>query len=375
MNFNLTDEQKQLKESVTIFTRKEIEPLSHELDREGRIPDQLIEKMAKMGLLGMSIPQEYGGVGASDTDCALAVEALAYSATGVWWLTAFSASIPSCIIRHGTSKQKKAYLRAVCEGTMIPSIQFTEPETGSDPKAIVTSFVSDGDHCTINGAKRFSTFAARKGYAIVYAKGETGQISALIVPKFIPGYSVGKDFELMGSGGIETCDVFYDGVKVPTVNILGEKGRGMEILSAWIADEKILQCAACVGLGQAALDEAVSFSKTRRVRKGVQADFQGIRWMLADMYSQLEAARWLTYRTAFLKETAAPDWTTQAAATKNFVVPTVQKIAEFSRRIHGSYGYTREFKTERIYRAAAGASVIAVSNEINKSIVGAALLD
>jgi alkylation response protein AidB-like acyl-CoA dehydrogenase len=375
MDFNLSDEQKQLKASITAFTKKEIEPIAGEMDREGRIPDPLIEKMAKLGLLGMTIPQVYGGAGASTLDCALSVEALAYSATGAWWLIAFSASIPACIVAYGTDEQKRSFLRAVCEGAMIPSIQFTEPDTGSDPKAITTTSKPVDDYYLVNGAKRFSTFASRKGFAIVYANDDTGRVSAFVIPKFLPGYSVGKVFELMGSGGIETCDVYFDDMKIKRSDMLGEKGRGMDILTNWIADEKILQCAACIGLGQAALDEAISFSKTRRVQKGVQADFQGIRWLLADMYSQLEAARWLTYRTAFLRESAASDWILQAAATKNFVVPAILNTVELSRRIHGSYGYTREFKIERIYRAVAGASVIAVSNEINKSIVAAALVN
>ena len=375
MDFDLSDEQKQLRKTVKAFTKKEIEPIANEMDREEKIPDHLIEKMARMGLLGMTIPQAHGGPGASELDCALAVEEVAYSGTGAWWMVAFTASIPACIVAYGTDEQKQSYLRPVCDGYMIPSIQFTEPETGSDPKAITTSIVPEKSHYVITGAKRFSTFAERKGYAIVYGKDDTNQISAFIVPKFLPGYSVSKVFELMGSGGVEACDVYYDGVRIPSENMLGDKGRGMGILLGWIADEKIQQCAASVGLAQAALDEAVLFSKSRRVRKGVQADFQGIRWMLAEMYSRLEAARWLTYRTAFIRGTASPDWMTEAAATKIFVVPAVMDIVEQSRRIHGSYGYTKEFKIERIYRAVAGASVIAVSNEINKSIVSAALVN
>jgi alkylation response protein AidB-like acyl-CoA dehydrogenase len=373
MDFSLSDEQKQLKESVAAFTKKEIEPVAPELDRAGEIPEPLVEQMARLGLLGMTLPLAYGGAGTSDLDCALAVEALAYSGTAAWWLVAFSASIPACIVSYGSEEQKRSYLPPVCKGSMIPSIQFTEPDTGSDPKAITTTLVPEADHYRITGAKRFSTFANRKGFAIVYGKDDTDQISAFIVPKFLPGYSVGKIFELMGSGGVESCDVYYDEVRIPSANLLGNKGRGMEILLSWIANEKIQQCAACVGLAQAALDEAVTFSKSRNLRKGVQADLQGIRWMIADMYSQLEAARWLTYRTAFLKGAACPDWMIQAAATKNFVVPAAMNVVELSRRIHGSYGYTREFKIERLYRAVAGASVIAVSNEINKSMVGAAL--
>lgn len=374
MDFNLSNEQEQLIKTLKIFTEKEIEPNASEIDYKGRIPDRLIKKMSQMGLLGMTIPQEYGGPGASYLDCILTVEQLAYSATGVWWLVAFSSSIPGCIVTYGNETQKKAYLKEVCLGKLIPSIQFTEAETGSDPRGITTSIKKDGDSYLINGMKRFSTFAAREGYSILYGKDDQDQISALIVPKFIQGYSTSKNFKLMGSGGMEAADAYYDEVKVPAENILGEKGQGMSILTDWIADEKIQQCAACVGLSQAALDEATSFSKTRRTGKGFQSDLQGVRWMLAEMYASLVAARWLTRRAACLKSDNSPIWMTEAAAAKVFVVPAAIKIVELSRRIHGSYGYTKDYKIERIYRAVAGASAIAVSNEINKSIVAASLV-
>jgi alkylation response protein AidB-like acyl-CoA dehydrogenase len=162
MDFNLSDEQKQLKESVKAFTKKEIEPIAHEMDREGKISEDLIGKMAGMGLLGMTLPQEHGGADASDLDCALAVEEVAYSGTGAWWLVAFSASIPACIVKYGTKEQKRSYLRPVCEGAMIPSIQFTEPDTGSDPKSITTTLVPEGNTYIITGAKRLAPLRRKR---------------------------------------------------------------------------------------------------------------------------------------------------------------------------------------------------------------------
>ncbi len=374
MNFDLSDEQIRLKSTLKKFVEKEIEPSANEMDSQGIIPEGLLKKMSHMGLLGMTIPQKYGGAGASYPDCILAVEQLAYSATGVWWLVAFTSSIPGCIVNHGTEAQKESCLYAVCRGMMIPSIQFTEAETGSDPRAVTTTVHEAEGRYVINGMKRFSTFAAREGYSILYGKDDEGGISAVIVPKFLPGYSVSTHYHLMGSGGMEAVDAYYDGVEVPVENLLGRKGRGMNLLLEWIADEKIQQCAACVGLGQAAMDEAVAFAKTRKAGRGLQSDLQGIRWMLAEMAARLEAARWLTYRASHLKEVGFPGWMKEAAAAKIFVVPAAMEVVEQSRRIHGSYGYTKDFKIERIYRAVAGASAIAVSNEINKSIVGAALV-
>lgn len=178
----------------------------------------------------------------------------------------------------------------------------------------------------------------------------------------------------MGSGGIETVDVSLDNLKIPAQNLLGKSGSGFEILLYWIAIEKIEQAAAAVGIGQAALDEAIKYAKSRILRGKPMIQMQGICWLLADMQAKIESARWLTYRTAFLKDQKDSAWMTEAATTKISVIPAMMEVVEKSRQIHGAYGYTKEFKIERLYRAIAGASVIAVSLEINKSIVANALI-
>lgn len=374
MDFRPTEEQLLLQRTVKEFTQSEIEPKAQQVDREGRLPDDLIGKMAHLKLLGMTLPAEYGGAGASTVDCVLAIEQVSYSGCGAWWLLAFSNSIPASILTFGTEEQKGKYLRPVCEGKVYPSIQFTEADTGSDPEALVTVARAEKNHFVINGAKRFSTFGARDGYAVLYAKDDVSTCTAIIVDKGAEGYTVSKPYELMGGGGIEAVDVYFSDVRVPRENILGTRGKGLHVLLSWIADEKIQQCAACIGIAQAALDEAVRYVKIRRVKGKVQADFQGIRWMLAELHPRLQAARWLTYRCAFLKDQGSPDWMTEAAAAKLFVVPATSEVVEMSRRIHGAYGYTKEFKIERLYRAIAGASAIAVSLEINRSMVAAACL-
>lgn len=374
MDFNLTEEQLLLQKTVKEFSLREIEPRAREIDREGRLPDDLVKKMAELKLLGMILPTEYGGMGASNLDCILSIEQVSHSGCGAWWLIAFTNTIPGSILKFGTEEQKKKYLRPVCEGNVYPSIQFTEADTGSDPEALITRARPQENHFVINGMKRFSTFGARDGFAILYTKDEMGKCTAFIADKNLEGYSTSKAYELMGGGGIEAVDVYLCNFKLPKENILGDKGEGLRILLSWIADEKIQQCGACLGIAQAALDEAVTYTRTRGARGRALANFQGIRWMLAEMYSCLQAARWLTYRVAFLREQVDPNWVTEAAATKLFVVPATMKVVEMSRRIHGAYGYTKEFKIERLYRAIAGASAIAVSLEINRSIVSAALV-
>ena len=373
MDFDLTEEQQLFQKTVRDFTEREINPRARQMDREGKLPDDLIKKMAELKLLGMTLPVEYGGIGAGSLDCILAIEQISYSGTGAWWLLAFCNSIPETIFKFGTEDQKESYLPPVCRGDIYPSIQFTEADTGSNPDALTLTARSSGNSFIINGMKRFSTFGAREGYAVLYAKDEEGECTAFIAEKNIEGYSTSQLYDLMGSGGIEATDVYFENVILPSERVLGSNRNGLEVLQSWISDEKILQCGACLGIAQAALDEAISYSKKRQVKGRPQSDLQGIRWMIAEMYAKLEAARWLTYRSALLKDRSLKDWMTEASAAKLFVVPATMDVVNMARMIHGSYGYTKEFKIERLYRAIAGASAIAVSLEINKSIVAASL--
>ena len=374
MDFNLTEDQLMLQTTVREFTEREIEPIATQIDREGRLPDDLIKKMAQIGLFGMAIPKQYGGTEAGNLSCVLACEQVAYSGTGAWWLMGFNNSIPECIVHFGSEEIKQKYIRPLCDGTAYSSIQFTEEETGSDPEALITTAVPDGDNYVINGMKRFSTFGARDGYAVLYTKDEAGECTAFVIEKNVAGYSAEKVWELMGGGGMEAADVYFDNVRVPKANLLGEKGKGFNVLLYWISSEKIEQCAACVGIAQAAIDEAVTYAKSRMIRGKPISGMQGIRWMLADMQAKTEAARWLTYRAAFLQDQGATEWMTEAAAAKLFVVPATLEVTEMARRIHGAYGYTKEFKIERLYRAIAGGAAIATTLEINRSIVGASLV-
>jgi len=374
MDFNLTEEQLAIQKAAKDFNKREIEPIAERIDREGRLPDDLIKKCAQSGFLGMTVPKQYGGSEAGNLACGLAIEQLAYSGCGAWWLVGFNNSIPESIGHFGSAEIKRKYLKLFCDGSAYASIQFTEAETGSDPSALATTAVAKGDTYLLNGIKRFSTFGARPGYAVVYTKDEAGKCTAFVIEKGGKGYSAPKIWELMGGGGIEAADVYFENFRVPKANLLGKPGEGAEILLYWIATEKVQQCAAAVGIAQAALDEAVKYVQSRTSRGRPISAMQGVRWMMADMQAKLEACRWLTYKTAFTEDQDAPNWQTEAAAAKLFVVPAVTEIVEMSRRLHGAYGYTKEFKIERLYRAIAGFSVIATSLEINRSIMGGALV-
>jgi len=374
MDFKFTEDQLMLQSMVKEFTEREIEPIAAQLDREGRLPDELIKKMAQIGLMGMTVPREYDGTETGGFAHLLAIEQLAYAGSPAWWPVAFNNSVPATICYWGTPEQKERFVKGSFDSTKLFSIQFTEAETGSDPTALITKAVPDGDHYLINGMKRFSTFGARPGNAIVWTQDETGGCTCFLVEKNTPGYTASKVWELMGGGGTEATDVYYNDYRVHKSQILGEKGKGFDVLLYWIAIEKLEGCMVAVALAQAALDEAINYTKNRSVRGKPMSAMQGIRWELADMYAKIEACRWMVYRTAQLHEQNSTDFQTEAAATKIFVQPTVSKVLETALRLHGGYGYTKEFKIERLYRAQPGNVVISVSLEINKSIVGASLL-
>ena len=208
----------------------------------------------------------------------------------------------------------------------------------------------------------------------MFARDESEKCTAFLIDKMMPGYTCTPNYNLMGNGGVEASDVYYENVYLPSNSILGEPGNGMAVLTHWIAYEKIQQCAACLGIAVAALDEAVAYIKGSSGFKSPGTYHQGTKWMLAEMHASLQACRWLTYRCAGLKDVSDKNWMVEAAAAKIFVVPTAMEIVNKSRMIHGAYGYTKDLKIERLYRAIAGASVIAVSLEVNKSFVGNHLL-
>lgn len=374
MDFNLTEDQLILQKMVREFTEREIEPIAAQLDREGRLPDDLIKKYAQVGLLGMTVPKEYDGNEAGGFAHLLAIEQLAYAGSPAWWPVAFNNSLPETICHWGTPEQRERFVKGQFDGTKLFSSQFTEADTGSDPTALITTSRPDGDYYMINGMKRFSTFGARNGNAIVWTKDETGGCTCFIVEKHAPGYTASKIWELMGGGGIEPADVYYEDYRVHKDQVLGEKGKGFNVLLYWIAIEKLEGCIVAVALAQAALDEAITYTKNRIVRGKPMSAMQGIRWELADMHAKIEACRWLTYRTAHLHEQNLPDFQTEASATKIFVQPIITEVIAKALRLHGGYGYTKDFKVERLYRAQPGNIVISVSLEINKSIVGAALV-
>jgi len=372
MDFTLSGESKMMVKAARDFATREIEPIVVKIEEEDAIPDDIMKKFAKARMLGMMIPKEYGGIGSSALNMILILEELAKTGSAAAFQMAFSNSIAETLYYWGSEDIRRRFLPPLCDGSQFPAMAFTEPGTGSDPRAITTTATPDGDYYRISGTKRFVTMGHKPGFGIFYAKDETKRITAFIVDKSAEGYSWSKTWALMGLAGQGLVDVFLKDVKVPKENILAEKGKGFHILLRWIAGERVQQMAFIVGMGQECLNESLTFAKERMVRGRPVIAMQGFQWMLAEMHASIEACRWWIYRVAS-KQDEGGDIQVDSAALKLFVVPTIQEVARKGLQIHGSYGYCKDYKIERLYRTIAHAGITAGSTEIQKTLVGSSL--
>jgi len=372
MDFNLSAENKMIVKAAGDFVLHVIEPVAAKIDSEDYLPEDILPQYAKAKMLGMTVPKEYGGVGMSAFNVILIAEELGKCGSSAFWPMAMNNSVVETIYHWGTEEIRKKYIPKLCDGTNYAGVAFTEPGTGSDPRALTTTATPDGDYYILNGTKRFITHGRLKGYGIFYAKDETGGITAFILEKNIEGYTCTKPYSLMGLGGQGLVDVFLKNVRVHKSDILGEKGKGFKILLKWIAGERIQQMAYLVGAGQECLNESLKYTKERIVQGKPMNSMQGIQWMLSDMYASIEACRWWTYRLAF-KQDQGGVIEVDSAALKLFVVPTIQEVARKALQLHGSYGYCKDYKIERLYRVIAHAGVTASSTELQKTIVGSSL--
>ncbi len=373
MDFTLSPESKMMVKAAKDFAQQFIEPIAAKIEEDDVIPDDLLPKFAAARMLGLMIPKEYGGAETTALNMILITEELAKCASAAYWAMAMNNSVAETIYHWGSENQRKDLVPPLCDGSNYAAMAFTEPGTGSDPTAITTTAVPDGDNYVLNGTKRFITNGHKEGYGIFFAKDETEKVTAFIVDKSAEGYSWSKPWSLMGLGGQGLVDVFLKDVRVPQANIFGEKGNGFPILLRWIAGERVQQMSFMVGMGQACLEESLKYAKERIVRGKPMTAMQGFQWMLSEMHASIEACRWWTYRVAS-KWDEGGNIQVDSAALKLFVVPTIQEVARKGLQIHGSYGYCRDYKIERLYRTIAHGGVTASSTEIQKTIVALTLM-
>jgi len=378
MDFNLAPVNEMIVKAARDFCEREILPIADQVAEKKDYPPDLLEKFAKARMLGLAIPKEYGGVGASNLDCLLISEELGKTGTGCFWPFSMNNSTAETIYHWGAEDVRTQFLPPLCDGTAYATTAFTEAGTGSDPRALTTIAEPDGEDYVLNGTKRFITLGNKPGYGVFYAKdksleGEKADVIAVVVDKSSPGYSTTPPWELMGLEGANVVDVILKDVRVPKRNLLGKPGKGFNILLRWIATERIQQAGYMVGIGQAALDEAIKYAKERVVGGKPLAFMQGIHWMLAEMKVKVDAAKYLARRASCIQDNGEP-FDVVSSELKIFTVPTIQEVTRMALQIHGSYGYSKEYKIERLYRNAAHGGVVASSTEINKTIAGMALV-
>ena len=378
MLFELTEEQLMIQAMVRDFAREVLLATAMERDRTKEFPAENLRKMADLGLMGMMIPPEYNGAGADTVSYVLALQEIAYACAS----TAVVMSVQNSVVcetinRFGTEEQKQKHLKPLASGEVIGAFAITEPHAGSDPMSQSTQAKRHKDHYIINGTKRFITSGKNASVTIVTAKTDKTKrhkgISAFIVTKGTPGFSVGKTEEKMGLCASDTTDLVFEDCRVPAENLLGREGDGFKIAMTALDGGRIGIAAQSLGVAQAALDAAASYAKEREQFGQPISKFQGLRWMLADMATQLEAARQLTFFAAANKD-RGEKYTMQASMAKLFASEMVNDVTAKALQIHGGYGYTKEYPVERYYRDARVFTIYEGTSEIQRVVIANHLL-
>lgn len=372
MEFSLTKKQERLQKSVRNFCVNEILPLGNKIEKDDRIPMDLISKMGNLNLFGIPFDKKYGGTGGGYSNSTLVLEELARASGAVSLLVGINylAAIP--INLFGNEEQKETYLPPLCKGSAIGSFAFTEAATGSDPGGLASEAIVEGSEYVLNGIKRFITAGDMDGIIVVSVQ-EGKTLSAFIGEKNKRGYSVTKTWDKMGMHGISLVDIKMENYRIPVNNLLGKSGDGYNILLDTIAVGKLSTCAIMLGCAQSAMDEALKYARDRVVKGKSMTQFQTIQSLLADIAVKVEAARWLTYRLAALADRKR-DIKKESALTKIFVTETAVEVAHLAFKVHGAYAYVKDYKIERLLRDIYLGEIVEGSNEVQKAIVANSLI-
>jgi short-chain 2-methylacyl-CoA dehydrogenase len=375
VDFSLNDEQRLLRETVRDFALQEIAPVAEQLDREKRFPYEIVAKLGELGLMGIPFPQEYGGGGGDSLGYALAVEQLARIDSSVAITLCAHTSLGTQPIHlFGSEEQKREWLPKLCSGSALGAFGLTEPEAGSDAGNVRTRARLDGGEWVIDGAKQFITNAGTEISAVVCITARTGpeEISNLIVANGTPGYEQGEPYRKMGWNASDTRPLSFDGARVPEANLLGPRGMGFKQFLQVLDIGRIGVAAMGVGLAQGALDEALAYAKERRAFGQPISRFQAIQIKLADMATEIEAARLLVYKAAHQKD-RGESFSLTAAQAKLKTGRLAVRCAEEAVQIHGGYGYIEEYPVCRFYRDAKILTIGEGTDEVQQMVIARAL--
>ena len=377
MDFTLSKEHKLLLEMYRKFAENEVKPLAEEVDEEEKVPYETVKKLARYGMLGIPFPKQYGGQGGDILSYAMCVEEMAkVCGTTSVIISAHTSLCANPIYEFGTEEQKMKYLVPLAKGEKIGAFGLTEPGAGTDASGQQTKAVLEGDHYVLNGSKIFITNAGFADIFIIIAmtdksKGTRG-ISAFIVEKDFPGFSIGKHEKKMGIKGSSTCELIMENCIVPKENLLGQEGKGFGIAMKTLDGGRIGIAAQALGIGEGALDETIKYVKERKQFNKRLSQFQNTQFEIAEMRTTMDAAQLLVYRAACAKEKKEP-YGHLAAMAKMFAATAASDVTRRCLQLHGGYGYTREYPIERMMRDAKITEIYEGTTEVQKMVVASYL--
>lgn len=378
MDFLLTQEQEILKESIKNFAQKEIQPLIKDSDEKGKWPEELTIKLAEMGLLGIIIPTEYSGVGYSNVDYVIILEEISkVDASAGLVIAAHNSLCSNHINLFGTEEQKNKYLTRLASGQTLGAWGLTEAGAGSDAAALKTRAEKKGDHWVLNGSKLFITNGSLAEIHVVMAVTDPEKqrkgISAFILEKGMDGFRAGKKEDKLGVRAADTSELVFEDVKVPAENLIGGEGKGYRQAMTILDGGRVSIAGFSLGIAAASLESSLKYAKERVQFNQPIANFQAIQWMLADGFTELEAARLLTYRAAFLEDQGkiVPK---ESAMAKLFASELAVKVSATAVQIHGGYGFTKDYPVEKFYRDSMLATIGEGTSEIQRWIIAQKVL-
>lgn len=378
MNFQLTEEHQLIRASVREFCDKYVTPIADEVDQEARFPADVIKKLAEQDWMGIPYPTEYGGAGSDYLSYIIVVEELSRAcATTGFTLECHTSLACYPLYKFGTEEQKQKYLAPLCRGEILGSFALTEPGAGTDAASVSTTAVLDGNEWVLNGSKIFISNSPVAGVIIVFAmtdksKGTKG-LSAFIVPGDAPGLQIGKHLNKMGIRGSLTAEVFMKDCRIPKENLLGPEGQGFKIAMMTLDGGRIGIAAQALGISQAALDESIHYSKERVQFGKPIANLQAIQWMIADMATEVEASRFLTYYAAWCYDQGLP-YSKEAAMAKLHASETAARQTNRAVQVHGGIGFIKGHKVERLYRDAKITEIYEGTSEVMRMVIAGNLL-
>lgn len=373
MKFDLADEQREMRNLVRKFASEEVAPRAAEIDETDEFPHDLVRKMGKLGLMGLPIPEEYGGVGADFLSYVLAIEEISYASAALGVILAVHTSVGSFpILYFGTEEQKQHYLPKLASGEYIGAFALTEPNAGSDAAGIRTRAVRDGDDYVLNGSKIFITNGGEADVYCVFAvtdpaRGNRG-VTAFLVDKDTPGFTFGKKERKMGLNGSSTRELLFDNARVPANKRLGGENEGFVLAMKLLNGGRIGIAAQGLGIARAAFDSANSYVRTRKQFGQEVFQFQGVQFMLADMATKIEASKWLVYHAAQLKEEDKP-CAKESSMAKVFATDTAMSVTTDAVQLLGGYGYIKEYPVERYMRDAKVTQIYEGTNQIQRIVI------